>query len=48
MVGETALVAGEIILWNFALTCLVRSSTPEAANNGTNFNHVLSLTLETL
>ena len=48
MVGEAALVAGELLLWNFALTGLVGSKTPEAVNNGTIFNQVLSLTLETL
>ena len=48
MVGEITLVAGEFLLWSFALTCFVWSSTSEAANNSTIFNHVLSLTFETL
>ena len=48
MVGETACVAVKFLLWDFALTGLVLPRTPQAADNGTIFNQVLSMTFETL
>ena len=48
MIRETAFVAVELLLWNFAETGLVRPSKSQAVDNSTIFHQVLAITFNTL